>query len=118
MTMINCTPHPINIVGPEGAQTVEPSGVVIRVSQTRSEVCTIQTEVGHIRVMRSVPGEVNAVDQEGNSVPVPERRAGTFIIVSGMVVAAAPHRGDFINPGEVTRDDKGRITGCIDFSCF
>lgn len=93
---VNLTPHPINIVdGP----TIPPSGEAARVTVTREQVDAIDG----IPIYSSTYGEV-----EGLPAPA----AGVRYIVSGLVRSAVPNRADVYSPGELVRDDAGRVVGC------
>jgi hypothetical protein len=43
---------------------------------------------------------------------LPAREAGVVYIVSALVRAAEPDRGDLASPGGLVRDDAGVIVGC------
>jgi hypothetical protein len=48
----------------------------------------------------------------GNVEGLPSPRDGVIYIVSGMVASAAP-RDDVFSPGELERDEGGRVVGCL-----
>lgn len=98
-TLINLTPHAINIIGSAGTVTVAPSGTVARCSQTS----TPAGEVNGIPLSRTVFGEVQGL-------PAPEE--GVLLIVSALVRAALPGRTDLASPGELVRDAAGNPVGC------
>lgn len=101
MTIINCTPHPISFADESGAivRTLEPSGIIPRVSsslESRESICGIPFSV-------TVFGDV---------VGLPDRRPGTFLVVSQFVLAAIPGRDDLVRPDtgpDCVRDGQGRI---------
>lgn len=100
MTIKNLTPHAINFIGEDGEtmRTIEPSGVVARVSAT-----TVETgDLDGIRITETVYGEVEGL---------PDETEDTIYIVSSLV-ASRVNRGDVFIPNESVRDDKGRIIGC------
>ena len=79
-----------------------PSGALIRVSQTR-------------RVVGAVNGVPISVSEFGEVEGLPEFAPETWIIVSGMVLSAAPGRPDLIAPAPAVRDWKGQVVGCAGF---
>lgn len=99
MTMLNLTPHAINIITPAGTVTVAPSGTVARCSQTS----TPAGEVNGIALSRTTFGAVTGL---------PEPVEGTLLIVSALVRAALPTRTDLASPGDLVRDAAGNPVGC------
>ena len=109
MKIINATPHAINIIGDNGniLLTVEPSGILVRVSQkTTDDGCITVDEV-------SIPVTSNTF---GDVVGLPEFNPDTIIIVSAMVANACHDRTDLALVNQAVRDDKGRIIGCRSLS--
>ena len=54
----------------------------------------------------------------GNLEGLPEPVEGTIYIVSALALNAVPaERTDVVAPGDVVRDDKGRVIGCKGFRC-
>lgn len=104
-TIINCTPHDLVFVDDAGKviRTVEPSGILPRVSSTI-------TVLGNID---GIPDEVTSYD---DVVGLPEKKDGTILVVSAMVAARIPYRDDIRIPGRQVRDAKGRIIGCKSLS--
>lgn len=100
MTIINLTPHAINIVNDnhEAVKTFESEGIA-RVS-CRSEV---QGNLGGIPITRKIFGEVEGL---------PEEKPGVHYIVSSLVASAAPDRQDLLVPDGYVRDEKGMVIGC------
>lgn len=101
MTLVNLTPHAINICDESGTvyRTVEPSGTLARVS-TRTETIG---DIDGIPVTTTVFGEV---------VGLPEPSEGTIYLVSSLVAQNVPERGDVYIPNESVRDERGLIIGC------
>lgn len=99
-TLINCTPHPIAIIGLDGQtmRTIQPSGAVARVG----DAATYWGQLDGIDVQRVSPGRVCGL---------PDPVEGTIYIVSRLAAAAAPTRADLVVPYGEVRDDSGRILG-------
>ena len=101
MTIINCTPHPVCIVGADGSitQTIPASGIVIRLVAT-----TVADEpIAGVATSRTVFGEATGL---------PDQQEGVFLIVSQLVKSALPQRSDLLVPAEMVRDSNGNIIGC------
>lgn len=100
MTIINLTPHVINVVREDGTKIeITPSGVIPRVS------------------VKTVPaGEVNGIplfrNEYGEVVDLPPAEEGVLLVVSGLLKSACPSRSDLVVPARQIRDDQGRIIGC------
>jgi len=102
--IINCTPHAINFNFNGNNTTFEPSGIIPRVS-------TIEVEAQEIA---GFPCVTNII---GNVEGMPEKKPGTFLIVSGMVFGAS-NRPDLIAPDTgktAVRNDKGHIIAVTRF---
>lgn len=100
MTMINLTPHAMNIKTADGWVTVPPSGTVARVSSEATPAGSIDG----VALSRVTFGEVTGL---------PEPVEGTILIVSALVRLALPARADLASPGEPVRDAMGVTGGCI-----
>ena len=100
MTIMNCTPHTINIMDSEGKEilTLEPSGICPRCSVERKKVGNING----IPINKSVFGDV---------YDLPSPQPDTIYIVS-RVVAEAARREDLYIVDDAVRDENGRIIGC------
>jgi hypothetical protein len=98
--IINLTPHAINILGTvNGDITIPPSGRVARVSAETEHAGVI----GGLPIVRTTYGQ---------ATDLPAAESGTWYIVSSIVRAAYPARGDLLTPAELVRDDDGRVIGC------
>ena len=54
----------------------------------------------------------------GNLEGLPEPVDGIIYVVSALALNAVPsERTDVVAPGDVVRDDKGRVIGCKGFRC-
>ena len=100
MTIMNCTPHAINIMDSEGKEilTLEPSGICPRCSVERKKV----GDINGIPINKSVFGDV---------YDLPSPQPDTIYIVS-RVVAEAARREDLYIVDDAVRDENGRIIGC------
>ena len=109
MKIINATPHAINIIGDNGniLLTVEPSGILVRVSQKTTDAGCITADGVLIPVTSNIFGDV---------VGLPDQQDDTIIIVSAMVANACKDRADLALVNQAVRDDKGRIIGCRSLS--
>ena len=101
MTIINCTPHSLVFlnVDNEVIRTIEPSGIIPRVSSTSSIV-----------------GEIDGLPEEetsfGEVENLPDPEENTIYVVSTLVAQACPGRSDLRTPGQQVRDSAGRVIGC------
>lgn len=100
MTIMNCTPHAINIMDSEGKEilTLEPSGICPRCSVERKKV----GDINGIPINKSVFGDV---------YDLPSPQPDTIYIVS-RVVAEAARREDLYIVDDAVRDENGKIIGC------
>ena len=100
MTIMNCTPHAINIMDSERKEilTLEPSGICPRCSVERKKV----GDINGIPINKSVFGDV---------YDLPSPQPDTIYIVSRLV-AEATRREDLYIVDDAVRDENGRIIGC------
>jgi len=103
--LINLTPHPIALAGPDGAiiETIAPSGTVARVVQTPGAAYRVA----------DAPVPIQGRDTMGAAEGIPEPSLGVLYVVSGMVLAACD-RPDVVAPGTgpqdgAVRDAAGRL---------
>jgi len=109
MTLINLTPHDINIVIVEGGDkiTVPPSGIIARVSSNQKEVF----KINNIPVYQTVFGEVENL---------PEPQNDTIYIVSTMVLSALEKAGidrtDVVAPNTINAiRENGQVVAITSF---
>ena len=98
--LVNLTPHPIHIYRPDGICTIPPSGQVARIGQIDLGTQTLpacEFPVEYVEY-RHVNG-------------LPERREGTWYIVS-LALALASDRPDLLVPYDEVRSDEGTVIGC------
>lgn len=105
MTLVNLTPHPVNIYrnrsledGPE--MVIPPSGTVARIA-------TIELGTG----LSGESGCQYEMVEYGHAHDLPPRQPGTDYIVS-LVVALAVHRDDLLAPYVEVRNEQGTMVGC------
>ena len=104
MTIINLTPHPINIIDEEGniIKVFESAGVA-RATQEDAEIGTLE----------GIP----IIETEfGEPIGLPEYSQGTYYIVSAITAKAASLSGrstrDLLLTGKTVRNSDGQIIGC------
>lgn len=97
MKIVNLTPHPIRLVA-NGIEHRIPSSGVARVAVSDIEV----GEADGIPLFRQEYGDV---------VGLPDPTPHTLYIVSAVVRAALPQRGDLVSPARLIRDENGRVIG-------
>lgn len=104
-TFKNLTPHEVVVVsGGAVIGRFAPSGTVARVGTER----VWSGRVGEFEVWRERAGAV---------MGVPSPQEGVAFVVSAMVRGAAPERVDLFSPGDLVRDEGGRVVGCAGFVC-
>jgi len=101
MKIINCTPHPIDIISTGGKKTILVSGILPRLQE--------QVTATDLMVEGVAITEKSFCRVEG----LPEKKDGVFLVVSSLVAQAA-NRSDLIVP-ELCRDESGKIIGCSGF---
>ena len=101
--LINLTPHAIVVDNGSTQKVYEPAGIVARV-ETKSTVVDVVD--GFEVVQNQVVGD-----------NLPEPQEGKVFIVSAMVLALRPDRGDLVAPntGAAKRNDKGHIVSVPGF---
>ena len=102
----NLTSHEVCIYKLNGVTSdldvvIEASDTIARVS---CEYIKVDKKVAGIDLYRPVFGEVTGL---------PEYKEGTYLLVSTMVREALPLRKDLVSPGQLLRNDKGEVIGCL-----
>lgn len=95
MLVVNHTPHVVTI----GEMVIEPCGNVARCVE-------ISAPAG------SFAGVELITRQYGHVEGLPEPLPNVMYIVSALVRMALPERNDLASPGDLVRDENGKITGC------
>lgn len=103
----NFTPHMINVYDGQSCIAGYPSEGNVRVEMSSTPVPT-----------ESTPCPI-FVRQHVRVHGLPDAEPGTLLVVSAMVRAACPERGDLLSPGSgkqsLIRDSSGAVIGCRDF---
>ena len=104
MTIINLTPHPINIIDEEGN--------IIKVFESAGVARAAQEDV-EIGTLEGIP----IIETEfGKPVNLPEYNQGTYYIVSAITAKAAYLSGrntqDLLLTAKTVRNSDGQIIGC------
>ena len=103
VTIVNLTPHALNIAADNGeVVTIPPSGTVARVETDRHLVNWMPVNGHIIEVYEPNFGEI---------VGLPERQPYTAYVVSAQV-AQRTERSDVYSPGELVRNEAGQVIGC------
>lgn len=98
-TILNYTPHEINIITEDGKTYNFPSIGNARCNQTTIAAGTI----GNIPISSTTFGKIEGL---------PEEKPNAYYIVSRLVKQACPNRRDLLVPNEIIRDETGKIIGC------
>lgn len=101
MKFVNCTPHPITLLGADGVVlfTLPKGEVAPRLSQSTKEVEVVE-------------GISITETSFGDTQDLPDTQEGVLLIVSRLVLSGNPDRKDLVVPNELVRDDAGNIVGC------
>ena len=98
-TLVNLTPHILNIIAADGSTVdIPPSGNIARVGSISSIVAT----VNGININRQTFGKV---------MDLPDAQDDVVYIVSRMVKDRVPDRDDVVVPGVPFRDTDGKVIG-------
>lgn len=102
----NLTPHEVKIfklvgTAPDLDLIIEAGEEVARVS---CEYMKVDKTVEGVNLYRTIFGEVTGL---------PDYEKGTYLLVSTMVREALPLRKDLVSPGQLLRNDKGEVIGCL-----
>ena len=106
MPLVNLTPHPIAVYGPDRsiddgpAEVIPPSGTVARLA-------TIELGTN----LSNQSGRAYELVEYGHAHDLPPRSPETDYIVS-LVVALAVHRDDLLVPYVEVRNGQGTMVGC------
>lgn len=92
----NYTPHTINIVG---HFSIDPE---LQPARCHVESHFAGTHQG-VPLVKSTFGRVSGL---------PDPEPGVLLIVSMVVRSACPDRIDLVSPGDLERDEEGRVIGC------
>ena len=103
-SIVNLTPHTVNLIGADGSVVAEfPSSGIARARQTD----VVVDNIGGVPIVETTFGEV---------VDLPEPQEGVMLIVSIITLNAARAGGrttdDLLITSGPVRDETGRIIGC------
>ena len=101
MKIVNLTPHTINYDDNVSSLVLASAGEA-RCAVTRQPLAS----TAPVKLCRTTYGTVT-----GLPAPVD----GTMYVVSLLVRQACPDRADLCSPGELIRDQAGRVVGCKSF---
>lgn len=125
--LLNCTPHAIEILSSENLEKTK-MGWQVRPGSTPVIIRTIPPcgVVPRASQGPSLPGEpVDGVPTQipgafGAPTDLPEPKEGIYRIVSILTVQAAKAAGrsltDLLSPGDLVRDQEGRIVGALNLA--
>ena len=99
MTLINLTPHEINLCGTK----IPASGTLARVSMTRKQVGQLDLDGTIVPIYSTIRGVVTGL---------PDAVDGISYFVSGQVRSELPDRRDVYSPADLVRDAAGVVIGC------
>lgn len=101
MLIKNYTPHPVTVVYPDGTdQTIQPEGPVPRVTMIEEQAGTVA----------GMPTKIARPSRDVTNLPV--REDGVILIVSRLVINAAPDRDDLYCAHDTVRNAEGVVVGC------
>lgn len=100
--VVNLTPHPVVVDGPEGRVTFPRSASETRIVTTESGRAAIHTDHGAVETVTTELGTVDGL---------PDAAPGTIYIVS-LPVALAARRTDLVVPNGLKRDAAGAVVAC------
>jgi hypothetical protein len=101
MKITNLTPHALHLNGVDGVLNIPPSGQVTRLAVTSQALDPVLVEGITLAVTRPTLGEITGL---------PEPTEGVIFVASALVAEAAQRR-DVFSPGELIRDEAGRVIG-------
>lgn len=111
--IVNCTPHDCHLIVGAGAVTIRQSGMVARVAERMSAPVMLDVDI-HGDGSTTIPVECRT-RALGEVVGLPGRAPGVLYLVSTMVADAASYRDDLVVPGDLVRDEAGKVIGCRGF---
>lgn len=119
--IINCTPHVVDVYGPdapgtipEGAEvavvlSIPPSGMVARIDERLLDGFNLAPRAGAEAV------EVLRVEY-GHVIGLPDVKPKAWYVVSLPVALAVPARPDLLVPYRQVRNARGTVIGCRGFA--
>jgi hypothetical protein len=101
MKLVNLTPHTLHIHSYDGAE------VTALPSEGSARCAVFEEQIGDVN--NTIPiyatryGEIDGL---------PDPQEGTAYVVSLLVRQSLPERKDLLSPGQLIRDDEGKVIGC------
>lgn len=103
MKIKNLTPHALTLQGVNGRLELPPSGQIARLAVNREACEPVAIDGITLPVCRPTLGAI---------VGLPDPEPEVILVVSALVAEAA-RRADVFSPGELVRDDSGRVVGAV-----
>lgn len=107
-TLVNLTLHTITLLNEAGeiVLVIKASGAVARCEMTKVQLPDLAVGGAKIALF---------VAHYGDIVGLPEPQPYTYYITSRIVASAAIELGrcDVVSPGELARDERGVVVGCM-----
>ena len=104
ITVVNLTPHPVDVLVDDRTIHIPVDGVPPRVSIHRVDVAEVEIDGASVPICESV--------LTSELTDLPGSRSGTLFIVSRIVAEHSPERTDLVFPDDLVRDSDGSIVGC------
>lgn len=102
----NLTPHEVCIYDMVGT-----TPVLNLVIEAGEEVARVSCE--YVKVDKKVEGVDMYRTVFGEDTGLPDYEKDVYLLVSTMVREALPLRKDLVSPGQLLRNDKGEVIGCL-----
>lgn len=118
-TFVNYTPHDVNLILSEDVTlTIPKSGEVVRVTDERIVVDTVNVDGHPVEIRRVSYGEAYLINRDGDRRPLPDKQEGTVMLVSALAGTGllAVGRNDFLIVDGLVRDENGRPLGATGFA--
>lgn len=107
-TIINITPHPLNIQSGDKMLNIPPSGVIARLSVKHESQPSIDIDGDEVSVYKTEFGPIENL---------PKPKEGFYYVASALVANAA-NRADVFSPGELIRDNQGNVIGAKGLTAY
>lgn len=124
MTLINLTPHTVNVYAAEVPDRVTDydDGLLFRIEPAEKPARVAMIDLGHSRNVYADDGDDGEIRSTwveliefGHIHDLPQPESDTTFIVSLVVALAAPGRTDLVFPMSEIRNTAGTVIGCRGF---